>query len=179
MDTGPCSLLPIYYNTLDRIKHLDLEDARGAQVHTRGKWVEEGNSSTLYFLRLERKHSADRNVSPLRAEDGFLVSDKDGLCDTFHSFYLNLFTAALCDSLARAELLSHVSSVLPSDQRDLCEGLLSQEECLMALKCMARGKAPGCDRLPMEFYLKFWTVLGSDLVDVLNFAYASDRLSSC
>ena len=178
VDAGRCSLLPIYYNTLDRIKHLDFEAARGAQVRARAKWVEEGESSTSYFLRLERKHSADRNVSALRAEDGSLVSDKNGLCDTFRSFYLNLFTAVPCDSLARAELLSHVSSVLPSALSNSCEGLLSQEECLLALKGMARGKAPGCDGLPMEFYLKFWPVLGSDLVEVLNSAYVSDRLSS-
>ena len=78
VDTGCCSLLPIYYNTLDRIKHLDLEAARGDQVPAQVKWVEEGKSSTLYFLCLERKHSADCNVSALRAEGGSLVSDKDG-----------------------------------------------------------------------------------------------------
>ena len=104
--------------------------------------------------------------------DGFLVSDRDGLCDTFRSFYLDLFSAAPCDALSRSELLSHVSSVLPPDQCDLCEGLLSQEECCLALWGMASDKAPGRDGLPMEFYLKFWPV------DVLNSAYVSDRLSS-
>ena len=42
---------------------------------------------------------------------------------------------------------------------------------------MARGKALGCDGLPMEFYLKFWSVLGADLVMVLNSAFSSGRLS--
>ena len=42
---------------------------------------------------------------------------------------------------------------------------------------MARGKAPGCDGLPMEFYLKFWDVLGNDLVLVLNSAYRLGSLS--
>ena len=46
----------------------------------------------------------------------------------------------------------------------MCEGLLSVEECFVALKGMARGKTPGVDGLPMEFYLKFWDVLGADLV---------------
>ena len=33
---------------------------------------------------------------------------------------------------------------------------------------MAKRKAPGSDGLPMEFYVKFWHVLGEDLVCVLN-----------
>ena len=41
---------------------------------------------------------------------------------------------------------------------------MSVEECFVALKGMARGKTPGVDGLPMEFYLKFWDVLGADLV---------------
>ena len=42
---------------------------------------------------------------------------------------------------------------------------------------MARGKASGCDGLPMEFYFKFWDVLGNDLVLVLNSAYCLVLLS--
>ena len=42
---------------------------------------------------------------------------------------------------------------------------------------MALRKAPGCDGLPAESYLKFWDVLGADLVEVLNFCYLSGSLS--
>ena len=42
---------------------------------------------------------------------------------------------------------------------------------------MARRNAPGLDGLPMEFYLKFWNVLGSDLVNVLNSCFDSGSLS--
>lgn len=44
---------------------------------------------------------------------------------------------------------------------------------------MAHRKAPGLDDFPMEFYVKFWSVLGSDLVDVLNSWYNSLSLSQC
>ena len=42
---------------------------------------------------------------------------------------------------------------------------------------MARGRNPGCDGLPMEFYLRFWFVLGADLVLVLNSAFTSGLIS--
>ena len=41
----------------------------------------------------------------------------------------------------------------------------------------ACGRTPGCDGLPMEFYVLFWPVLGADLVPVLNSAFASCLMS--
>ena len=51
------------------------------------------------------------------------------------------------------------------------------EKCFAALQGMARCKAPGSDGLPMEFYLRFWGVLGSDLVETLNSSFHSRLLS--
>ena len=59
-------------------------------------------------------------------------------------------------------------------QNIVFEGLLSQEECCSAaLQGMANGRTPGFDGLPMEFYLRFWSVLRADLALVLNSAFAS------
>ena len=62
-------------------------------------------------------------------------------------------------------------------QSESCEGLLSVEECFEALSGMAKRKAPGLDGLPAEFYLKFWHVLGQDLVHVLNSCYTAGSLT--
>lgn len=47
----------------------------------------------------------------------------------------------------------------------------------MALPGMVRGRALRCDGLSMEFYFKFWLVLGDDLVLALNSAFRSGSLS--
>ena len=47
------------------------------------------------------------------------------------------------------------------------------DERYKALTGMAHRKAPGLDDFAMEFYVKFWSVLGSDLVDVLNSCHHS------
>ena len=173
IDLGRVSLLPVYLSSLARVQQLDLESARGLQVRARARRVEEGEASSAYFCRLVKKQSVDRHISALRGSNGSLVSDKDGLCDIFRSFYLDLFFAVPCDPTARGILLNHVSSVHPSASSSSCDGPLSQGECLTALSGMARGKAPGCDGLPMEFYLK----LRPDLVFVLNSPFSSGPLS--
>ena len=68
-------------------------------------------------------------------------------------------------------------SSLTVDESSSCEGDLSLEECFAALSGMARRKAPGSDGLLMKFYLKFWPVLGQDLVLVLNSCFSEGRLS--
>ena len=81
------------------------------------------------------------------------------------------------DWFAQRDLLSKVSARLSVEQYASCEGELSVEECLSALQVMARRKTPGNEGLPMEFYVKFWDVMGSDLVRVLNFCLVNNKLS--
>ena len=98
-------------------------------------------------------------------------------CLSFSSLYSSLFTSSPADPVAQQELLSNVSSTLSPGQALECEGSLTLDECHKALIGMAHRKAPGLDGFPMEFYVKFWSILGSDLVDVLNSCYRSGSLS--
>ena len=177
VDLGRLSCLGPYQSTLAELSCFDLEAARGAQVRSRIRWVEEGEQSSAYFFRLEKKRSADRHISALRQSDGTIVSDTTGLCNLISAFYSDLFSSQPTDTAARESLLSNISSTLTPDQASSCDGPLSIRECRFALLGMAKRKAPGSDGLPMEFYVKFWDVLGADLVCVLNSCYQDGCLS--
>ena len=177
LDAGATFCLAPYHTALSNLGKLDLEAARGAQVRSRVRWTEEGEVSSAYFFRLIKKQSADRLVAALRCPDGTVVNSAPDLVECFSQFYSDLFSAEPVDLGAQDVLLSNVSAHLSSSERDDCEGLLSVEECFTALQGMARRKAPGSDGLPMEFYLKFWGLLGSDLVRVLNSCFSASRLS--
>ena len=112
-------------------------------------------------------------ISAIKLDDGTIVSSPAELCASFAAFYSSLFSATPTDPVVRDSLLRNVSSSSSPAIAALCEGHLSVAECLAALQGMARRKAPGLDSLPMEFYVKFWPVLGSDLVHVLNSCFDS------
>ena len=84
-----------------------------------------------------------------------MFSDPDDIMRPVSSFYKNLFTAEDTDPDARASLLSNIESRLCLVQAGLCEGPLTLDECHRALAGMARGKTPGLDGLPKQFYLSF------------------------
>ena len=146
-------------------------------MRSRVRWVEDGEVSSAFFFRLEKKRAADRWVAALRKPDGTLVSSPSDLSSSFVTFYSSLFSASCTDSSVQDFLLANISSFLSSNQASQCEALLTLGECHSALLGMARRKAPGSDGLPMEFYIRFWEVLGQDFVDVLNACYASGSMS--
>ena len=51
--------------------------------------------------------------------------------------------------------------------------------CVMsqALSQMQTNKSPGADGFPVEFYRRFRSSLGQDLVEVLNYSYEHGQLS--
>ena len=106
-DSDTVSLFSVYHTVLSRLKALDLTEAPGAQVRSRIKWVEEGETSSSYFFRLEKKDSADRFISGLRTDDGSPVTGREDLCAAFGAFYADLFSASSVDAEAQVELLSH------------------------------------------------------------------------
>ena len=61
--------------------------------------------------------------------------------------------------------------------RDKLEGPLTSEECKEALSSFSKDKSPGEDGFTTEFYIKFFDILGEDLVKSLNHAYEKGELS--
>ena len=119
VDAGFISCLGPYRSTLAEIARLDIEVAHGAQVRAPARWVEEGETSSAFFPRLEKKRAADWSVAALRTNDGSIVSHNDDLCRVFSSFYESLFTAEATDPAIANSLLSNDSCTLPSTQADL------------------------------------------------------------
>ena len=177
VDSGVLSLVGPYQSVLQQLAALDVEVAKGAQVCAWARWIEEGETCSSYFFCLEKKRGSDRWIAAMRNDDGQIVASPEGLCSSFSTFYLPLFTAEPTDPIAQESLLSNVESSLLPTQLESCEGLLSVEECLEALSGMTKRKALGLDGLPAEFYLKLWHVLGQDLVDVLNFCCVAGSLT--
>ena len=117
--------------------------------------MEDGEVSSAFFFRLEKKRAADRWVAALRKPDGTLVSSPSDLCSSFATFYSSLFSASCTDSCVQDSLLANISSFLSPNQATQCEGLLALSQCHSALLGMARRKAPWSVGLPMEFYIRF------------------------
>ena len=72
---------------------------------------------------------------------------------------------------------SENDTVLSNEERDSIEGLLTELECLNALKDMEPDKSPGTDGLPSEFYQFFWSDVSKPLLEAFNYGFEIGQLS--
>ena len=66
---------------------------------------------------------------------------------------------------------------LDAEQQQHCEGMLTIDQCLAALKTFDKNKSPGTDGFTAEFYLRFWDGLGRVTLDSFNYAFTTGNLS--
>ena len=178
MDAGNSSVFSEFCQIQEDLRAHELRAAQAAQVRARTQWVEEGEVSSSYFFSLERKHQQKKTMSGIiDPSSGTVHHDPLEILAIWRSYYSELFSAEPCDSAVQSELLTQLERTLSEEESSSCEGLLTPEECELALQGMPSGKTPGSDGFPMEFYTTFWDILGLDLVRVLNFAYSHGRLS--
>jgi exonuclease III len=163
----------------EELRGIHLREARASQVHSRCRWAEEGETSSAFFLSLEKKHRAKQSITSIRDPDSGLIHHNPfEILGTWQHYYTRLFTADKCDMVAQDAILSNLSRSLSRAEVESCEGLLSIPECKQALDGMSKGKTPGSDGFPMEFFSSFWDVLGADLVRILNYAFDCGKLST-
>ena len=90
---------------------------------------------------------------------------------------MNLYTAEPVDLKCQDWLLNQLDTTLTSENQEKCEGALALSKCSEALSQMQTNKSPGVDGFPVEFYRRFWSSLGQDLVELLNYSYEHGQLS--
>ena len=64
-----------------------------------------------------------------------------------------------------------------NDCKTTFEGLLTVNECLIALKTMESNKSPGSDGFPGEFYKFFWNDISTLFVNAINCSFRKGLLS--
>ena len=128
--------------------------------------------NTKYFLNLEKSgHFKLSTISQLKITDQeFITSDKEILAE-YETFYKKLYTSQKDVVPIENDLFQPENdTVLNNNDAMSCEGHLTEQECLKALRSMDREKTPGTDGLPAEFYRIFWKDLSPLLISALNYS---------
>ena len=141
-----------------------LDRARGAQVRSRIKWIEEGEKNTKYFYNLEKARGNRKIITRLTKESGEVITDQQKLLEEQVSYYKALYSQAT----EADNVIEETDSFIQNDQlpqledtdAQLCEDSITLEETTEALKKLRNGSAPGSDGITIEFLKFFWNKLG-------------------
>ena len=154
-DTQKSLLQSSLDNLKSEMEEITEHRTKGAVLRSRIRWYNEGEKNRKYFLNLEKRHYKQGTVSRLKkSENDFATTDKEILHEC-ESFFKDLYSSKMRTDSIFPEIdlfFSENDTVLSNEERDSIEGLLTELECLNALKDMEPDKSPGTDGLPSEFY---------------------------
>ena len=152
-------------NKLDQVK---MNRGKFAMLCTQAKWIEEGEKSTKYFLRLGNKRSTEANISALKAEDGSVIRGNSAILNECVKHYRTVYTSTLRSTDYDAFALDDNDPRLSEEESLECEGPVTKDECKNALAKMARNKTAGVSGFSAEFFAFFWAELGEIIVEYYN-----------
>ena len=152
---------------------------QGIILRSKVAWYEKGEKSNKYFLNLEKRNKAKTHIRKL-IDDSKEISDADNILKIVKSYFGNLYSSRSLKT--EHECLEYLKGtkahVLTTDQCKSCEGKLSLNEIYQALVNIPPNKSPGNHGLSKEFYLCVFDMLGSTLMESLNYAIEKGELSS-
>jgi len=162
------------------MKHYD-HIIQGKIIRSRATWYEQGEKNSKYFLKLETSKTKRTSVRRLINADEKLVLNSKSIMKELEDFYISLYKnseSTDCDRRFQDFLNGVDIPKLNDDQKNLCEGLLSNNECFNSLSKFPNGKTPEIDGLTPELHKKFWNLLGDLLTDSLNYSFIHGELSN-
>ena len=139
-------------------------DAKGAQIRSRTKWMEEGEKNTKYFLGLEKTRALRNTITQLKTDTENLISDQSEIHHQISTYYRDLYTNKVDFQSETKNFDKFVSNLnipqIPCEAKIQCDEIISLDELEGALKELNDKSAPGHDGLTPSFYKHFWHVIG-------------------
>ena len=110
-----------------------------------------------------------------------ITTDHKLILNSASDYYKKLFSSK--SNLSQRDLFDSFFKKLNipklnEEQRTSCEGLISKEECKKAIEMFENGKTLGNDGIPIEFYKKLWNILADQLVDVFNYSFQLEEMTT-
>lgn len=95
----------------------------------------------------------------------------------FKKFYCNLYALEVQLDVERCASFLHSLALPKLDEQDIAdlENPMSVEELKSAVKSLNKGKSPGLNGLPPEFYAMFWGQAGPPILETINFALLEEN----
>lgn len=158
-----------FYALKIELDEMKLHKAKGDYIRSRIEFVEKNERSTRFFFNQARESFSKKTLTSLKKENGDETTQPKEILYEIKQFYQRLYESK---QIAPSEKLLPELNIptLTEQDKSMCEGNITLEECYKSLCDMKSNKSPGSDGLTAEFYRKFWDQLGPKLVEVLNFS---------
>jgi hypothetical protein len=158
----------------------DIHEA--ARLKAGMKYKTQGEEPTKYFMSLVRQRSEKSQMTSLKVSRNgvsIVIDSIEEILEEASSFYAELYTCHVSsiDSQESGSFLdNYVNTQLSDSDRAFCESPFTDVELFNALKKLPKGKVPGIDGLPVEFFTAFWEDLKASFSALVQSSFNSQIL---
>ena len=176
-------------NNINRISELNIElqniyfeKVNGIMTQAKVRWLKDGEKNSKYFIGLEKRNFLNKSINRIVNDQGDMVTNFKDILFEQKKYYENLYTEQevnLEDDILNNKFFITNNNIptLTENQKELCEGNITKDECMESIKSMENFKSPGIDGLPIEFYKIFWHDVSDLLLNSFNYSYQKGELS--
>ena len=140
-----------YLLAKETLKQLELKELESNKIRAKAQFMEEGEKSTRYFLSLEKSRRTNQTIRILTKDNLDTVTEIQDLLSETRTFYENLYSVEECDENEQDSFLTDEFPRLSDNDREFCEGYITEEELRNAVISMENDKSPGIDGLTTNF----------------------------
>ena len=133
----------------------------------------------VFLFNTEKVSFEKKTLNEIKLPDETLISDDNHILQETRTYYEQLYKTRNPDIERIQKYLEKLNDIpkLTEEDKQLCEGKITESECKIALNNMKMDKSPGLDGLKVEFYKTFWPEISEKLVQALNEANEKCELS--
>ena len=142
-----------YKSIIDGIED---KKARGATIRAKVKWQKVGDKCFGKFFKLVRQKNIHAVIAELKDNQGRSFTRREDLGEICLDFYRKLYKHTRISEEAMNEILEDLPATFTCDMNEALSRDITERELSTAILSMAKGKAPGHDEVPIEFFQKLW-----------------------
>ena len=145
----------------------------GFITRSKAQIIEQNERNSKYFASLEKKKAESKTISRLNV-NGTLITNQKSILSEEKQFYEKLYSKKEQIN-STIDFFDNSLPKLSENDRNSCEGILTEQECVKAIKEMKNQKSPGSDGITTEFYKLFWNEIKEHFFKINQLFFSKTR----
>jgi hypothetical protein len=144
-------------------------EALRARRFSRFHWVKKGDLPTKFYFNFLKNIQPSPRIRILEERSsGEEIVDEEGIRNEFTSFFEHLYKSEDDGRSAVGFLEGVLVNKLSAEERMKLDGEVELQEIEVVVHRLAKGKSPGMDGIPNEFFQRSWEIIQEDLGDLVR-----------
>ena len=148
-----------YWRQRAKTKHMKLTDA-----------------NTGYFHKIATGRRNRNLIRQITTEEGLVVTGKENIRREIREEFRKRFTIESKEKENITEYLDKINCEVNDSDNEWLTKSISNKEIQNFIKSMGNDKAPGPDGMPIEFYKKYWDIVGPLVTKAVKNFFISGKL---